>query len=70
MRTNIDIDEKLLKEAFQVSKSRTKKDLVHEALSELIRLRKKKNLLDLSGQLEFADNYDYKQARESKHVPD
>ena len=42
VRTNIVIDDKLLKEAFSVSMAKTKKDLIHEALRELIRFRKRK----------------------------
>jgi len=36
MRTNIVIDDDLLNEAFSVSNARTKKDLIHEALTEFI----------------------------------
>ena len=39
MRTNIVIDDELLNEAFSVSNSKTKKDLIHEALREFIRLK-------------------------------
>ena len=42
MRTNIVIDDTLLEEAFSLSNARTKKDLIHEALRELIRLKKRK----------------------------
>jgi len=44
MRTNIVIDDDLLKEAFDVSNAKTKKDLIHEALTEYIRIEKRKNL--------------------------
>ncbi len=37
MRTNIDIDDESLEKAFAVSKVRTKKDLVREALIVYIR---------------------------------
>ncbi len=40
MRTNIVIDDELMKEAFSVSRAKTKKDLIHEALREMIRLKK------------------------------
>jgi Arc/MetJ family transcription regulator len=45
MRTNIDIDDSLLEEAFSLSHARTKKDLIQEALQEYIRLKKRKDLL-------------------------
>jgi Arc/MetJ family transcription regulator len=63
MRTNIVIDEALLEEAFSVSRAKTKKDLVHEALTELIRLRKRKDLTELAGKIEFFKGYDHKELR-------
>lgn len=63
MRTNIVIDDDLLKEAFTVSRARTKKDLIHEALKELIRLRKRKDLTELAGSIEFYKGFDHKKLR-------
>ena len=66
MRTNIVIDENLLKEAFSVSEAKTKKDLVHEALRELVRLRKRKDLTELAGAVEFYKDFDHKKLREMR----
>jgi Arc/MetJ family transcription regulator len=66
VRTNIVIDDELLEEAFSVSRARTKKDLVHEALSELIRLRKRKDLSELAGSIEFHQGYDHKKLRKMR----
>ena len=63
MRTNIVIDDKLLNEAFSVSSARTKKDLIHEALKEYIRLKKRKDLTELAGTVEFHEDYDHKKLR-------
>lgn len=63
MRTNIVIDDDLLNEAFSVSNARTKKDLIHEALKELVRLKKQKDLTDLAGVIMFHKNYDHKKLR-------
>jgi len=63
MRTNIVIDETLLQEAFSVSQAKTKKDLIHEALRELIRLRKRKYLTELSGKIDFVQGYNHKKQR-------
>ena len=63
MRTNIVIDDELLNEAFSVSNAKTKKDLIHEALREFIRLKKRKNLTDLAGSIKFYKNYDHKKLR-------
>ncbi|AFZ55470.1 Protein of unknown function DUF2191 [Cyanobacterium aponinum PCC 10605] len=68
MRTNIDLDDSLLEEAFRLTNVRTKKELVNMALKELIRSRKKLNLLDLSGKIEFREDYNYKELRNNKNV--
>jgi Arc/MetJ family transcription regulator len=66
MRTNIDIDDELLQQAFSVSRSRTKKQLIHEALEEFIRLKKRKDLTELAGFIEFREDYDHKKLRETR----
>ncbi|RPH87224.1 MAG: type II toxin-antitoxin system VapB family antitoxin [Desulfobacteraceae bacterium] len=63
MRTNIVIDDELIKEAFSVSRAKTKKDLIHEALKELIRLKKRKDLTELSGRISFYPGFDHKELR-------
>ncbi len=70
MRTNIDLDDTLVEEAFRLTNVRTKKELVNLALKELIRSRKKLNLLDLSGKIEFATDFDYKKLRDDRDVLD
>ncbi len=65
MRTNIVLDNDLITEAFKYSEAKTKKDLIHQALKEFINFKKRKNLLDLSGQIEFKKNYNYKNMREA-----
>jgi Arc/MetJ family transcription regulator len=63
MRTNIVIDDDLLKEAFQVSAARTKKELIHEALRVLIAFKKRKDLTDLAGKIDLRGDYDHKALR-------
>jgi Arc/MetJ family transcription regulator len=63
MRTNIVLDDDLVERAFRVSKARTKKDLIHEALLELVRIRAPLPLTDLMGKIRFAKAYDYKRLR-------
>ena len=58
MRTNIEIDDKLLKEAMKISKVKSKKDLVNHALEELIRLNKRKKMLSLFGKVKWEGNLD------------
>jgi Arc/MetJ family transcription regulator len=66
MRTNIVLDDELVQAAFRVSKARTKRELVHEALEELVRVRGRKSLLDLKGKIRFSKGYDYKKLREGR----
>jgi Arc/MetJ family transcription regulator len=63
MRTNIVIDEKILREAFSVSEAKTKKDLIHEALMVLISFKKRRDLTELAGKIEFKEDYNYKTMR-------
>ncbi|WP_262249524.1 type II toxin-antitoxin system VapB family antitoxin [Parapedobacter soli] len=49
MRTNIELDDQLVKQALQISKLRTKKDVVHEALKQYVASLKRKKLLSLRG---------------------
>jgi Arc/MetJ family transcription regulator len=63
MRTNIVLDDVLVTRAFKLSRSTTKRALVDEALHELVRMRSRKSLLDLKGQIRLRDGYDYKRSR-------
>ncbi|MEB3282184.1 MAG: type II toxin-antitoxin system VapB family antitoxin [Lyngbya sp.] len=57
MNTNIELNEQLLKEALELTQLTTEKEVIEFALKELIRTRKKrKNLLDLSGKIEFTND--------------
>lgn len=63
MRTNIVIDDALIKEAFAVSNIKTKRELVNQALREFVARHKRKNLMDLYGSNGMDPRYDYKQVR-------
>ncbi len=63
-RTNIELDEKLVKEGLRLFKMKTKKELIHFALSELIRREKAKELLKLEGEIRWEGNL--KQMRKSR----
>jgi Arc/MetJ family transcription regulator len=56
MRTNIDIDDKLIKEALKHSKLNTKKEVVNMALYEFVKNHKRKLLLTLKGQVKWEGN--------------
>jgi Arc/MetJ family transcription regulator len=52
-RTNIDIDDKLVKEGLKVTHLRTKKELVNFALEELIKKARRKRILELEGKVQW-----------------
>ena len=66
MRTNIVIDEKLLSEAFALSDARTKKDLIHESLRALVSFKRRKELTELAGKIDFTDDYNHKSLRKMR----
>ena len=63
MATNLQLDPELIDRALAVSGERTKKAAVTMALREFIDRRRQKDLLDLFGQLEWDDTFDYKAER-------
>ena len=66
MRTNIILEDSLVKEALKYSGAKTKRELIHQALEEFVKNRRCRNLLDLAGKIEFAEGYDYKSLRAGK----
>ncbi|MBL4817833.1 MAG: type II toxin-antitoxin system VapB family antitoxin [Deltaproteobacteria bacterium] len=63
MRTNIVLNDQLVKEAFSYVPVKTKRELIETALRELVQNHRRLNLLDLAGQLKIRDDYDYKNMR-------
>lgn len=70
MQITLNLDESLLREALQLTNLSTQEELVSLALQELVRSRRKKNLLELAGQIEFAEDFDHKALRETRHAAD
>jgi Arc/MetJ family transcription regulator len=66
MRTNIVLDDKLVAEGMRLTGAKTKRELVHRALTELVDRRRPKDLSDLAGKIRFRDDYDYKELRRSR----
>ena len=66
VRTNIDIDDGLIREAMEVTGATTKKDAVTLALHELVARRRRRDLRDLFGQVDFTPGYDHKALREGR----
>jgi Arc/MetJ family transcription regulator len=53
MRTNIELDDVLVKQALKLSNIKTKKGVIHEALRNYIAWMKKKQLLNLKGNVKW-----------------
>ena len=53
MRTNIVIDDKLMADALEATGLQTKKEVVEEGLSTLIRLKKQEGIRSLRGKLKW-----------------
>ena len=70
MRTNIDLDDQLIEQAFAITGLRTKKELVNFALAELVKRNTKKDLLDLAGEIEFVDGFSTDTLRKNRYVID
>ncbi len=70
MRTNIVLDDDLVETALKLTGLKTKREVVHRALQELVRREKAKSLFDLAGRIQFADDFDHKRLRELRRVSD
>lgn len=67
MRTNIDIDDKLMQEAMRSGGFKTKKETVEAALKMLSRRRVSyRKILDLCGKVDFDPAYDYMSMRKGR----
>ena len=64
MRISIEVDRKLLSEAKEIGKFKTQKETLEEALKEFIKYRKRLDLIELFGTIDYDPDYDYKKLRE------
>jgi len=63
MRTNIVLDDRLVKEAMRLSKTRTKREAVDRALREFVARSKQRDILTLIGEDLVAPDYDVRTVR-------
>lgn len=66
MRTNIVLDEGLVKEAFRYVDVKTKRELVDLALREFVENHRRHDVRELRGQVTLKPDYDYKALREAR----
>jgi Arc/MetJ family transcription regulator len=57
-RTNVELDDRLVRQGMRRFKCKSKRELVHLALTELLRDAKRKELLTLRGQVRWEGNLD------------
>lgn len=57
-RTNIELDDKVLKEAIRLTHLRTKKEVVNYALEDLVKKLRRKRMLELEGKVKWVGNLD------------
>jgi Arc/MetJ family transcription regulator len=53
----------LIEQALRLSKLKTKKEIIHKALEEFVKNRKRLDLRKIKGKIDFAEGYDYKALR-------
>ena len=63
MRTNIVLDDKLVKQALKLANAKTKREVVNIALKEYVESRQRLKVLEMFGSDGIDPNYDYKAAR-------
>jgi Arc/MetJ family transcription regulator len=64
MKTNIAIDDALIRRAMEISGMQSKDEIAQAALSEYVDRHTRRDLRDLRGKISFFDGYDYKASRE------
>ncbi len=58
MRTNIEIDDRLMNDALKATGLKTKKDVVELGLKTLVRLKKQESIRNFRGKLDWTDDLD------------
>lgn len=63
VRTNFQIDDKLLVRAQKVGRFKTKEETVNQALADFVRRHEQRTITQLFGTVEFAADFDHKALR-------
>lgn len=66
MATNLQIDNDLIQEALDLGGHRTKRAVVEAALHEYVQRRKQLKIIQLFGNIDYDEDYDYKKQRRKK----
>ena len=57
-RTNIDLNDRILKEAGKLTQLKTKKEIVNYAMEELVKRLRRKKILELEGKVKWEGDLD------------
>ena len=63
MATNLELDDKLIRQAVALGSHRTKKAAVTQALTDYINHLRQEKILDLFGKVDFTPGHDFKRQR-------
>ena len=63
MATNLQLDDRLIRQAVALGSHRTKKAAVTQALTDYVRHLQQEKILDLFGKVDIDPGYDYKRQR-------
>ena len=66
MPTNLALNDELIDEARRLGGHRTKREAVNEALEEYVARRKRREVLELFGSIDWDPDYDYKAERQKR----
>lgn len=55
-RTNIELNDRVLKDALKLTHIKTKKEIVNYALEELVKKMRRKKMLELEGRVKWEGN--------------
>jgi len=63
MPTNLDLDDKLIRQVQKLGKFKSKRQAVNTALREYTQRHNQASLIELFGKIDYYDDYDYKKLR-------
>jgi len=66
MATNLAIDNDLIEEAKKIGNHKTKKSAVTEALIQYVERHKQAEIIDIFGEIDYQEDYDYKKQRNKR----
>jgi hypothetical protein len=66
MATNLALDNSLILEAQKIGKFKTKKETVNTALLEFIQRHRQIKIIELFGEVDYDEDYNYKNGRKEK----